>query len=146
DSDSITDNFDKCPNTPLGYSVDNSGCAISTTLRINFTYKSTVVPENAIPGIKKLAEFINNTQNSYKVHIIYKVFIIGHTDNIASKAYNKKLSKQRALSVKKALVSYGVDPKLLICEGKGEMFPIADNSTPEGQYLNRRVEVQLVRE
>ena len=146
DSDGITDNFDKCPNTPLGYDVDNSGCAISTTLRINFAYKSTVIPKNAISDIKKLAEFIHNTQNSYKVHIIYKVFIIGHTDNIASKKYNQKLSEQRAKSVKKALVSYGVDPKILICEGKGEMFPIADNSTPEGQYLNRRVEIQLVRE
>ncbi|MBD3842059.1 MAG: OmpA family protein [Campylobacterales bacterium] len=139
DSDGISDNFDECTNTPFGYDVDNKGCAISTNLRVNFLYKSTDLTSSADAQIKKLADFIKEKHN-------YRVHIVGHTDNVATQRYNQKLSEKRALSVKKALIEYGVNPEILTSEGKGEMFPIADNNTPEGKFTNRRVEIQLNKE
>lgn len=70
-----------------------------------------------------------------------KLKIVGHTDADGSDESNLKLSKDRAESVKDALVSvYGVSTDRLISEGKGESEPVGDNNTPDGKAQNRRVE------
>lgn len=68
------------------------------------------------------------------------VEISGHTDNIGSAAYNKRLSLARAESVKKYLVSKGVAADRIRTVGYGFERPIADNKTPEGRAQNRRIE------
>lgn len=72
-----------------------------------------------------------------------KVEIQGHTDNIGSDAYNKKLSLQRAETVKNFLVSKGVAASRLTTVGVGSSKPVADNKTAEGRALNRRIEFQV---
>lgn len=70
-----------------------------------------------------------------------KLKIVGHTDADGSEESNLKLSKDRAESVKNALVSiYGVSSDRLISEGKGESEPVGDNNTSDGKAQNRRVE------
>ena len=70
-----------------------------------------------------------------------KLKIVGHTDADGSDANNMKLSQDRAQAVKNALVSvYGLSADRLVSEGKGEMEPVGDNSTPDGKAQNRRVE------
>jgi outer membrane protein OmpA-like peptidoglycan-associated protein len=67
--------------------------------------------------------------------------IVGHTDSDGSDESNMTLSKSRAESVKKALVSvYGISPDRLTSEGKGETEPVADNTSAQGKAQNRRVE------
>lgn len=67
--------------------------------------------------------------------------IVGHTDADGADDTNLKLSKARAESVKKALVSiYSIDSSRLSTEGKGESEPVSDNSTADGKAQNRRVE------
>lgn len=67
--------------------------------------------------------------------------IVGHTDAIASDAYNQVLSENRAASAKEFLVINGVIPDRISTSGKGEKEPYANNLTAEGRALNRRVEM-----
>jgi outer membrane protein OmpA-like peptidoglycan-associated protein len=53
------------------------------------------------------------------------------------------LSQARAETVKKVLLSFGVDGARVQAVGKGESQPRTTNDTVEGRALNRRVEVQL---
>ena len=73
-----------------------------------------------------------------------KVEIVGHTDSIGSEEYNLELSKQRVLSVAKWLNSNGVAAEQMVLAGFGESKPIADNNTPKGRELNRRVDANLL--
>jgi len=71
----------------------------------------------------------------------------GHTDNkpIRTKRFpsNWELSGARALDVGKLLVEYGVPANRLSAAAYGDTQPVADNDTPEGRALNRRIEIAL---
>jgi len=71
--------------------------------------------------------------------------ISGHTDNIGSKSYNKKLSQLRANAVKNYLVNKGIDARRIKAVGYGEERPLASNDDEkEGRELNRRVEFKVL--
>jgi OOP family OmpA-OmpF porin len=72
------------------------------------------------------------------------IIVTGHTDNVGAAAANQRLSQQRAETVKKDLVSRGIEANRIYTEGKGSSQPIADNRTAEGRAKNRRVEVEVV--
>jgi OOP family OmpA-OmpF porin len=72
--------------------------------------------------------------------------IIGHTDSTGDEKYNHELSLRRAEAVHDYLVATGTPAEKLRFIGRGENDPIAPNDTPEGQALNRRVEVIVVAE
>lgn len=72
-----------------------------------------------------------------------KVEIQGHTDNIGSDAYNKKLSLQRAETVKNFLVAKGVNSSRITTVGVGSSNPVSDNKTADGRALNRRIEFKV---
>jgi outer membrane protein OmpA-like peptidoglycan-associated protein len=74
-----------------------------------------------------------------------KIVIEGHTDSRGAADMNQKLSERRAESVKEYLVSQGVPADRIRTLGKGETSPIADNDTPEGRAINRRVEIVMER-
>lgn len=75
---------------------------------------------------------------------ITKVRVEGHTDNRGGRAYNQKLSQRRAMSVRRYLIDKGVAKRRLTARGYGLSKPIADNSTDDGKYQNRRVEFTIV--
>ena len=70
--------------------------------------------------------------------------IEGHTDSSGPKAFNKKLSLERAENVKSHLVSKGVEADRLSTEGYGEDNPKESNATRKGRIANRRVEFKVV--
>ncbi|MBB5517343.1 OmpA family protein [Amphiplicatus metriothermophilus] len=71
------------------------------------------------------------------------VSVYGHADSTGSEEYNLQLSQRRALSVANYLAAQGVAPARLNAVGYGESRPIADNATPQGRALNRRVEIVI---
>ncbi len=70
--------------------------------------------------------------------------IQGHTDDSGDADANQVLSEERAQSVLNYLVEAGVSADRLTAVGFGEDQPIADNSTPEGQQQNRRIEFAII--
>lgn len=73
-----------------------------------------------------------------------RIEIRGHTDNIGSESYNKKLSVERAASVYNYLLEKGIPKTRMKYRGFGPNVPVADNSTEQGRELNRRVEIFIV--
>ena len=69
--------------------------------------------------------------------------IIGHTDNVGSRAYNQKLSAQRSMAVANYLMDQGIERSRIETLYFGETKPIYANSTEYGRTLNRRVEFVL---
>ncbi len=136
DKDGVIDPNDKCPNTPTWATVDNDGCPIKRTMRINFPFDSAVISQDEKAEVSEFATFLKKEQ--------YNLHLIGHTDNIGSKAYNQKLSEKRAASVKEALSAEGIDASRMNTSGQGEMAPLKPNDSKANRAFNRRVEVELI--
>ena len=73
------------------------------------------------------------------------VLIKGHTDDIGSEEYNKKLSFQRATSVRDALVKKGIDKKRIYAEGYGSTQPKYPNTNSENRKKNRRIAFEIIK-
>lgn len=70
--------------------------------------------------------------------------VAGHTDSTGSDQYNQSLSERRAGSVGQYFIAQGIPGMRVMTRGYGELRPIADNNSPQGRELNRRVELTLV--
>lgn len=71
-----------------------------------------------------------------------KVYVVGHTDNVASLDLNMKLSQARAEAVVQALVArHGIAPVRLVARGAGPLAPVTANDSEDGRAKNRRVEL-----
>lgn len=75
----------------------------------------------------------------------WKVFIVGHTDNIGDFDANLALSQQRAQAVVTALTAapFNIDARRLSAKGAANIAPAAPNSDEAGRARNRRVEMVL---
>jgi outer membrane protein OmpA-like peptidoglycan-associated protein len=103
-------------------------------LYINFeTNKSDIKPESEAI-INQVVELLSKNEN-------LSISIEGHTDNVGAPSANQTLSENRAKSVFTALVNKGIGTSRLSTKGYGQTKPIADNSTEEGRFKNRRVEI-----
>ena len=151
DGDGIPDIKDKCPLDPEDFDgdQDDDGCPD--------LYKSIIIKEDKIELKQKVFFKFNKAKimpQSYDMlkevadalvqNPTIKISIEGHTDSKGRDRYNKKLSDQRAKSVRQFLVKNGVAPDHMVAIGYGEERPIADNDTEEGRDMNRRVEFNII--
>lgn len=83
---------------------------------------------------------LNEIANILKENPAVKIRITGFTDSDGDDQANLGLSKQRAASVKDALVNAGIDGARMETDGKGEGEPVAPNDSGTNKALNRRVE------
>jgi len=104
DADGVMNKKDRCPGTPLGFSVDKYGCEISYTVHIPFEKDSTTIkPELLQPVAKKLARYL-------KTHKDKKIEIRGDVDSDETEQCNKEvIYYKRAESIKKEIVSQGIE-------------------------------------
>jgi outer membrane protein OmpA-like peptidoglycan-associated protein len=73
-----------------------------------------------------------------------RVMLGGHTDSVGATDYNMNLSEMRALEVKNYLIRNGLHPGRILTQWFGPHRPAADNNSPDGRYLNRRVVIELI--
>ncbi len=99
------------------------------------TGKATLKP-GAREKLSKLAGILIAYPGAYQIEIE------GHTDSVGSEESNLTLSRGRAESVRDYMVQNGIKPERVIAaRGFGESKPVADNETPAGRQVNRRVEI-----
>ncbi|MBI4345601.1 MAG: OmpA family protein [Elusimicrobia bacterium] len=106
--------------------------------RIQFDLDSFKLREEAYEVIDLIADLMTRNPR-------LKLRITAHTCALATRDYNMKLSRNRAKSVKEALVKRGVPPPSIRFTGRGPDDPIATNRTEEGRERNRRVEFHLLK-
>ena len=118
--------------------VEREGNVLALTFKSDFTF---AVNSSALrPGLYNELDRVAQILAAYPQTTI---LVAGHTDSTGSDEYNMKLSRQRADSVKNALVQRGVAPQRISAVGYGEGQPVGDNNTEFGRQQNRRVEVRI---
>ncbi len=93
---------------------------------------------------KKGKEIVSKIAVILKEYPNLKIEIAGHTDNTGDETMNKKLSEERAKSVKDELIKLGIDPNRLIAKGYGSSKPL--QKTDGKSQANRRVEFIVIGE
>lgn len=113
------------------------------TLRVNFesdilfAIDSAMLSENSKYTLDEFAAVMLDYPKT-------AILIQGHTDSTGAEEYNMRLSERRAQAVFNHLALREVAPDRMAAIGYGEGYPVADNATPAGRALNRRVSI-LVR-
>jgi outer membrane protein OmpA-like peptidoglycan-associated protein len=74
----------------------------------------------------------------------FTISVNGHTDDVGSEAYNRKLSERRAQAVRDYLVKAGLPAEIVTVEGHGKALPLVPGSTEAARAKNRRVELGIV--
>jgi len=137
DGDGVADYLDKCPNTPKGATVDARGCW-TYAAKVMYDFNSAEIKPEAFPMLDEAVLILKKNPEM-------KVEIDGHTDSKGSAAYNMNLSERRAKSVMKYFVDQGVEAERLTTKGFGLTKPAASNDTKEGRAKNRRVELTPIK-
>jgi outer membrane protein OmpA-like peptidoglycan-associated protein len=77
------------------------------------------------------------------LHEFPKVLVVveGFTDSSGSTTTNMRISQQRAQAARRGLIARGVEGARILTKAMAAAQPVADNSTPTGRELNRRVEL-----
>jgi len=143
DKDGVLDLDDACPLDPGP--ADNKGCpkkpalvvvtsgAISIKEQIHFEFSKSKIKADSFPILNAVVQVLKDNP-------AITLEIGGHTDNKGTPSLNKKLSDDRAASVRTYLIEHGIDSSRLTSRGYGQDVPIDTNATEAGRARNRRVE------
>lgn len=91
----------------------------------------------------ELLPVLDSVARALTQHPELRAKAIGYTDSTGTAQVNQTLSVNRARAVTDYIAGRGISGTRLMSEGRGPSNPIADNSTPEGRAMNRRVELFL---
>ncbi len=142
DKDTFADKDDKCP---IEFGVAPDGCPKKYTLVVvtekKIELKQTVFFDTNKATIKAVSfALLDDVALALKDNPKLKVEVQGHTDSQGNDALNRKLSQNRAESVRTYLIKKGITSDRMVPKGYGEDQPLEDNRTADGRAKNRRVE------
>jgi flagellar motor protein MotB len=125
----------------LSVAVSRGRMVINLPQDILFASGSATVGPDGRPTLAEVGRVLAEFEDrSFQVE--------GHTDDVpistARFPSNWELSTARALSVVQLLVESGVRPHNISGAGFGEYQPVAENDSPEGRRLNRRIEIVML--
>ncbi len=145
DGDGIDDAGDRCPDE--AGTVATMGCpeikqevreVLNQAMRaVQFESGKDVLLESSNSILDQIAAIM-------KEYPAYQLVISGHTDDVGDENANLRLSEGRAKACFEYLRGKDVPLSRLSYAGYGESQPVADNASPEGRALNRRVEFDLI--
>ncbi len=145
DGDAVADLEDECPFVPGVKDGARKGCPqkaplvvvtereIKITQQIHFAFAKAIIRPESFAVLDAVVSVLKDNPQ-------FKIEVQGHTDNVGSAALNKKLSQQRADSVRKYLVDHGVAAERLAAKGFGMERPLVPNTDERNRALNRRVQ------
>ena len=123
---------------PKRANVALAGKEIKLNSQVHFgTNSANILPDSEVL-IQEIASLLSQHSE------IRKLEIQGHTDDNGPAAYNKRLSQDRAESVRAALVGLGVDAGRLIARGYGSEKPLVPNTNDGNRAKNRRVQLLVL--
>ncbi len=93
---------------------------------------------------ERLENYLNYIVEFLRANPKATVRIVGHSDNQGTPEQNRERSIERANTVVRYLQRNGIPLSRIFSRGDGALYPIGDNRTPEGQLMNRRVEITVV--
>lgn len=118
--------------------MPNGALRLRLPSEVMFAHDSARISPAFLPTLRKVAGFMERRPR-------VRARIVGHTDSTGSASYNMDLSLRRAESVAGFLMDNGVNARRLVTDGRGSNEPIANNATPQGRQMNRRVDIILLR-
>lgn len=110
---------------------------VSRIYTLLFATGQQVLPPDAEPTIAALLADVAS-------HPVVEVQITGHTDRMGTLEANDRLSLDRALAVRDALLARGLRASLVRVVGRGEREPLVRTGDEVPEAKNRRVDI-LVR-
>ena len=112
---------------------------ILSAKKINFERRSTAITVESKTVVEEIAKILNDNPT-------LKVEISGHTDSRGSDSLNKKISQDRASSVRDILISLGINKDRVTAIGYGEEKPLVQDDENGLSEINRRVEFNILGE
>jgi len=112
------------------------GAPPTVRLPVYFEFDSDRLQPDAVVLLERVGAALSAEELS-----AFHFSVEGHTDSVGTPEYNDALSKRRAVTVERFLVSFGVPEQRLAAIGHGESAPVAPNGTSTGRQRNRRVEL-----
>lgn len=121
------------PATGLPYRTEGAEIPAGQFEPIYFAYDSPQLNPSEQTKIDMVVTYL-------QVNPTHGVIVEGHCDERGSNEYNLSLSERRALAVRAALISSGIDGKRVQTRGYGEERPVAFGHDESSWRLNRRAE------
>jgi len=111
---------------------------VSALRHVFFDFAKATLQEDSFDELNMMLTMMKQNQSM-------QVEIGGHTDDVGSDTFNKKLSQQRADAVRAYLTSNGVSSRRIKSVGYGEERPLVSNDDETGgREINRRVEFKVL--
>jgi len=143
DDDGIPDAQDECPE--LRGDRAHDGCPARTYVKIEggqvYIFGKVQFANNSSRMERRNDALLDQISQAMIANPgVGNIRIEGYTDNVGDPRFNQRLSEERAVAVREALIKRGVDGDRLTTRGHGETHPIAPNKSAAGRAKNRRVE------
>lgn len=138
----LTSKFSKLVNSgKLSVKMVQGRMTVALSTDILFSSGSAKLSNEGAAAIKEVNELLKSLEGR-------KFQIEGHSDNIPMKSAafpsNWELASARAITVLKTMVDAGMPASQISGATYGDTQPVADNATPEGKKLNRRIAIVIV--
>ena len=108
------------------------------TVYINFFSGS-----DSIKNVVELKPIIDQLKLATQATENAQVLLVGHTDDRGEADFNYLLGLQRAQSLKKLLISQGMNQEIIRVASRGEKDPLVENISEVDRKKNRRVEILI---